>query len=253
MSLDVMPLDFALIWAATASLIAGITRGFSGFGGALIFVPLVSAAFGPEVAVPALLIVDTAMTAPIVTRALPRCTWGEVAPLGIGAVLTVPLGVALLKQMDPTTLRWCLSGLALALLALLVSGWRHSGQVRWWGSLVVGAAAGVFGGAAQMSGPVVVAYWLGSRHNATQVRLNLFGFFFIATLASALAYALGGLFTWQVLKLSLLLGPLYAAGLWLGSHAFARASDRHYRIAAYVVIGAAAFGSLPLFDALLRH
>ncbi|HEY9215782.1 MAG TPA: sulfite exporter TauE/SafE family protein, partial [Ancylobacter sp.] len=59
-----MPFDMALIWAVATALIAGVTRGFSGFGGALIFIPLVSAAFGPRVAAPSLLVIDTVLTLP---------------------------------------------------------------------------------------------------------------------------------------------------------------------------------------------
>ncbi|MBS7540187.1 sulfite exporter TauE/SafE family protein [Ancylobacter lacus] len=247
-----MSFDFALIWACVATLVAGITRGFSGFGGALIFVPLVSAAFGPQVAAPVLLLVDTVMTLPIVGRALRGCVWREVAPLAAGAVLTVPAGVALLRHIDPVALRWLLAAVAVALLALLMSGWRYGGRPRLWVTLAVGAVAGVFGGAAQMSGPPVVAYWLGGQQNPLQVRTNLFGFFAVATVASGTAYLASGMFTAEVLRLAVVLGPLYAAGVWLGSHAFSRAADHHYRIAAYVIIALAALASLPLLDPLLR-
>jgi uncharacterized membrane protein YfcA len=247
-----MSFDLALFWAAATALVAGVTRGFSGFGGALIFVPLVSAAFGPEVAVPVLLIIDSVMTAPITIRAFRECTWREVAPLAASAIIAVPFGVYLLNHVDPVLLRWAVAVLALGLLALLMSGWRHSGRPTLPATIGVGLVAGVFGGAAQMSGPAVVAYWLGGGHSAAQVRANLFGFFALATLASGTAYAWTGLFTLEVGRLSLILGPLYAIGLFAGAWAFRGASDAHYRKAAYTVIALAALASLPLFDGLLR-
>lgn len=247
-----MSFDLALVWAAVAAFIAGVTRGFSGFGGALIFMPLVSAAFGPEVAAPVLLVIDTVLTAPITIRAFRACTWHEVAPLAVGAIMTVPLGVYVLNHADPVTLRWILAMLAFGLVFLLMSGWRHSGRPKLATTLGVGLVAGTFGGAAQMSGPAVIAYWLGGGRPAAEVRANLFGFFALATVASALAYAASGLFTPEVGRLSLVLGPLYAVGLAAGARAFRGASDAHYRRAAYIVIGLAALASLPLFDGLLR-
>ncbi len=247
-----MPFDMALTWAVATALIAGVTRGFSGFGGALIFIPLVSAAFGPRVAAPSLLVIDTVLTLPIVIRALRACVWREVAPLAVGAVVAVPAGVAVLEYIDPLLLRWILAGLTFALLALLVSGWRHGGSHPLPVTLGVGAVAGLLGGAAQMSGPPVVAYWLGSGQPSSQVRANLFGFFALVTVATATAYTANGMMTWEVGHLVLILGPAYAIGLAVGSKAFKGASDAHFRIAAYWVIAFAAFVSLPLFDALLR-
>lgn len=246
-----MTLDPALIWACAAAVVAGTTRGFSGFGGALIFVPLVSAAFGPEVAAPVLLVVDSLFTAPMVGKALRQVVWRELAPLAVAAMVTAPLGVYALKHADPVALRWVLAGVALALLALLMSGWRYRGRPVLGISVLVGLVAGVFGGAAQMSGPAVVAYWLGGPTPAAQVRANLFGFFALATLSSAVAYAYAGLFTMEVGRLAVVLGPLYAIGLFGGAWAFRVASDAHYRLAAYAVIALAALASLPLFDGML--
>lgn len=248
-----MSLDPALVWAAAAALIAGITRGFSGFGAALIFVPLISAAYGPEVAAPLLLVIDTVLTLPIVVRAVRECVWRQIIPLAIGAVLTVPLGVAILGHVDPMALRWTLAALAVCLLVLMASGWRYSGRPRLPVTLAVGAIAGTLGGAAQMSGPPVVVYWLGGGLPAAQVRSNLFGFFAVMTLASAAAYWVNGLFTIEVGRLSLLLGPLYALGLVGGARAFVGASDVVYRRTAYAVIALSALASLPLFDSLLRQ
>lgn len=247
-----MSFDLALLWAAAAALVAGVTRGFSGFGGALIFVPLVSAAFGPGVAAPVLLTIDTVFTVPIAIRAFRACTWREVVPLAAGAVCAVPFGVYVLNHANPVLLRWALAMLALGLLALLISGWRHSGKPSLAATVGVGLLAGTFGGAAQMSGPAVVAYWLGGKHPVSQVRANLFCFFALVTVANIIAYTWSGLFTIEVGKLSLVLGPLYALGLLIGAMAFRSASDTHYRRAAYAVIALAALASLPLFDSVLR-
>ncbi|MDQ1197919.1 hypothetical protein [Agrobacterium sp. SORGH_AS 787] len=52
----------ALAFLVLVALSAGLARGFSGFGAALIFVPLASSVMGPQIAVPLLLVVDGVMT-----------------------------------------------------------------------------------------------------------------------------------------------------------------------------------------------
>ena len=46
---------------AGAAFLAGLARGFSGFGAALIFIPLASAIVGPRVASAVLLVVDAVL------------------------------------------------------------------------------------------------------------------------------------------------------------------------------------------------
>ncbi|QIB33383.1 sulfite exporter TauE/SafE family protein [Ancylobacter pratisalsi] len=245
-----MNLDPVLVGAIVTALVAGATRGFSGFGGALIFVPLVSAAYGPKISAPTLLVIDTALTLPFVVQAFRACVWKQVAPIAIGAFAGVPAGVFILKHTDPLVLRWALAGLSLSMLAPLILGWRHKGQHRLPSKLAIGTFAGVLGGAAQMSGPPVIAYWLGGGQPSALVRANLFAFFALATIASGVAYAAGGMLTLDVGRLALLLGPAYAAGLFLGGRAFRGATDSHFRLAAYWIIVVAVVLSLPVLDPL---
>ena len=247
-----MCFDAALVWAIATALVAGATRGFSGFGGALIFMPLVGAVFGPKVAAPTLLIIDTALTLPMVVRAMRACIWRQVAPLALGAVLAVPLGVWLLEHVDVLALRWAIAALAVALLALLVFGRGLRAPQGLPARLGIGALAGVLGGAAQLSGPPVVVYWLGTGQNAALVRANLFAFFALVTLASGTAYLTRGMVDAQVMTLSLILGPTYALGLIVGARGFRHASDLQFRLVAYAIIAVAALASVPLLDPILR-
>ncbi len=54
----------AFLVTVAAAVVAALVRGFAGFGAALIFVPVASAAYGPTVAAPTLLIVDFVLTLP---------------------------------------------------------------------------------------------------------------------------------------------------------------------------------------------
>src|SRR6202162_1665566 len=72
--------------------LAGLVRGFSGFGSALIYMPLISAVYGPTVAAPTLLLIDSICSLPFALHAMPQCNWREVAPVTIGGVVTLPIG-----------------------------------------------------------------------------------------------------------------------------------------------------------------
>ena len=61
--------DGAVLAAALVAALAGLARGFSGFGAALIFIPLGSALLGPRVAAPLLMLVDNVLAAPLIPAA----------------------------------------------------------------------------------------------------------------------------------------------------------------------------------------
>lgn len=242
------PAELAFVFLA--ALIAGMARGFSGFGGALIFVPLASAAVGPKIAPALLLVIDGIMTLGMLPEGWRRANRREVFTMLIGTVVGVPVGTILLTLLPSVALRWIISGIALGLLAFLITGWRYHGRPKTPLTIGVGALAGLFGGAAQMSGPPVVAYWLGGTIPALTVRANLILYFPLSSIISAISYTSGGLLTAEVLLISLLAGPGYGIGLFIGSKLFGAASDATFRRLCFLLIAMAAIIGLPLFDAL---
>jgi uncharacterized membrane protein YfcA len=240
----------ALVFVFCAAVVAGLARGFSGFGGALIFVPLAGAAVGPKIAPAVLLIIDGLMTLGMLPDGWRRANRREVGTMLIGALIGVPAGTALLAALPSAALRWLISGIALGLLLFLMSGWRYHGRPKTPLTIAVGALAGLFGGAAQLSGPPVVAYWLGGASAAITVRANLIVYFALATVISAVAYIVSGILTLEVLLISCIAGPGYGLGLFFGSSLFGRADEKTFRYLCFALIGLSAVVGLPLLDAL---
>jgi uncharacterized membrane protein YfcA len=102
----------ALSALAATALVAALARGFSGFGGALIFVPLASALVGPRTAAPLLLIVDGILTLGFIPHAWRLANKREVGAMALGATAGVPLGTWFLTSIDPTIIRWAIVVLA---------------------------------------------------------------------------------------------------------------------------------------------
>ena len=153
--------------------VAGLARGFSGFGAALIFIPAASALVGPAVAAPVLLVADGVLSLGFLPRAWALARRRDVALMAMGAVIGVPLGTFVLRHADPLLLRWLIAALASSMLLLLLSGWRYHGTPRAPITTIVGAIGGLFGGLAQMTGPPVVAYWLSGKETHGTMRASI--------------------------------------------------------------------------------
>lgn len=240
----------ALLLAITFA--ASLARGFSGFGAALIFIPLASALLGPKVAVPLLLVADGVMTAGMVPGAVRKADRRDVLTMAVGAFVGVPAGTWLLTTLDPLVLRWGIVALAALMLALLLSGWRYRGRPKPPLTILVGVISGFFSGAAQVGGPPVVAYWLGGTIPASTVRANIVFFFAITTALGAIGYVWSGLFTLQILLLALIIAPVYGFGAWAGSRMFGLASDQTFRRICLTMIALATVVSMPVLDGWLR-
>jgi uncharacterized protein len=240
-------------WAAVAiATLAGLVRGFSGFGSALIYIPLVAAVYAPRVAAVTLLLIDTFGAAPFTVRACARCTWREVLPIFIAAAIAVPFGTMALLIVDPTVLRWFMAILVLTLLGILVSGRRYHGRPSLPVTIGVGLFSGFGGGAVQIAGPAVIIYWLGTTNKVITVRDNLLVYFLLLDATLCVDYFVQGVFTPELVALALLLGIPFFVATGIGARFFHGASDLLYRRIAYAIIAIAALISLPLFDPWLR-
>lgn len=233
--------------ASVAAFAGALIRGFSGFGSGLVFMPIGAACLGPMTAAGVLYIIDTLLIIPFVFRAVPLVDWREVLPVGIGAALVAPLGVAALIALDPTLFRWGVSLAILAGVALLWAGVRYRGRTRIWLSLIVGAIAGFLSGLAQIPGPPIILYMLGRDASPVFMRANTIVIFMFATVVTGTTYVLRGIFTADVLARALVLLPLYAVGMFLGSRMFGWASPATYRSIAYASIVLAAVLALPVW------
>jgi hypothetical protein len=242
----------ALLFLIAAAFVAALARGFSGFGGALIFVPLASAAVGPQAAAPILLLIDGVAQLGLLKNAWRAANRREVAIMTLGALAGIPLGAAILTYMDATLLRWGIAALIVAMLALLMSGWRYRGQPTATTTVGVGFAAGILSGAVQAAGPPVIAYWLGGSSAAPTVRANIILFFFCTSVVAAVSYVAAGLLRLDALLLAALTAPAYALGMFLGARMFGLASEAMFRRICLGLIAAAALISLPALDGVLR-
>ena len=242
----------ALAFLAGSAFVAGLARGFSGFGAALIFMPLASTVISPKLASPLLLVIDLVLALGLIPKAWPKSNKRDVGLISLGALVGVPLGTVLLTRLDPIAVRWTLVAVGLPLVMILMSGWRYHGSPRAPLTIGTGATSGVLNGIAQVGGPPIVLYWLGGQSSADIVRANIISYFAISSCIGFVSYLAGGLLVPALIGLSLVTGPVYALGLYLGSHMFGLASDVTFRRVCYALIVISLTISLPVFDGVLR-
>lgn len=243
---------FTFAMLVTAALLGGLVRGFTGFGFAMVFVPIATMAVGPVAAAALIWLIDIPFAWALAARRFGHVTWREVFPLLIGAMICVPLGVWLLTHSDPVMARWAVAIAIVCGVTALASGWRYRGMPGTLLSLGVGGMAGVASGLAQLGGMPIAIFWLAAQNNdPRQTRDNLNGFFSVLPVVSGFFFWWAGMLTWTSLWQALPLCVPYGLGLLLGSVMFPIASEQTFRRLAYAVIALAALLAMPIIDPLL--
>lgn len=232
----------------SAALIGGIVRGFSGFGTALIFLPLASPFLGPFGAIIALTIMDIFGPLPNLRRAWASVDKADLARLLVGCAVILPVGLWLLTRSDPEVFRYLVSLISLSMLAALILGLRYRGRVGRGMVTSIGGAAGFLGGIAGIPGPAVILFYMSRPLPVAVIRatilLFLFAFDFLI-----LGYLTGmGRVTFATMAMGLMLAVPNMVGNWLGGWMFRPDREKLYRMIAYLVIAAAALSGLPLWS-----
>lgn len=159
--------DRRFVPALLIAMLAGLVRGFSGFGSALVYIPLIAALYDPRIAAVTILLIDFSAAAPLSWREFFRCEWRELAPISIAAAVALPFGAMALVLINPVALRWCIAALIFIFLVPLAFGWRYHGKPKLPITLGVGLLSGFGAGAVQIAAPPVLIYWLGSARRDT--------------------------------------------------------------------------------------
>lgn len=243
------PLD-AGGWAVVliAVVMAGLVRGFSGFGTAMIYLPLAGMVLDPFILITAMVVMDLIGPLPNVPRALRDGDMRQLAMLVGGMIVGLPFGVAFLLLIDPLTFRWLVSILIFLLLALLLAGARYHGPGG--PKLVIGAGflGGLAGGAVGIAGPPIILLYMASRARVSMVRANITLLLILTDVALLVAYGVSGKLLISGIMLGAVIALPYLLANVLGARAFDPGREGMYRSAAYVIIAVSAVLGLPLFS-----
>lgn len=237
-----------LWWLALAIVAAGLVRGFTGFGSGMIIMPAASSVLDPFSALAFLTVVEFCGPLPNLRDALRVGHRRDALRLLGGAALGLPLGLWALSMMEPVVFGWIVSIAVLALLALLITGWRYAGQVASRALFGVGSLGGVLGGVAGIPGPPVIMLYMASAKPIAVIRANFLLYLMGIDLMMLAIFFAMGLLDPLAIVVGLVLVPVYMVANMIGAWFFDPASERLFRTVAYLVIAVSAILGLPIWS-----
>ncbi|WP_323769895.1 sulfite exporter TauE/SafE family protein [Antarctobacter sp.] len=234
-------------WLIAAGFLGGLVRGFSGFGTAMVFLPVAAPILGPFGAILALTVMDIFGPLPNLRRAWTQVDKPDLWRLLAGCALALPVGLWVLTRVEPEVFRYAVSLVSLGMLAVLLLGMRYRGAVSRAMVAVIGAAAGLLGGLAGLPGPVVILFYMSRVLPVAVIRATILLFLFFFDLLIVGFMTGMGRVTLAGAALGVFLAVPNVVGNWLGGHLFRPDRERLYRAAAYLLIALAALSGLPVW------
>ncbi len=232
--------------AAVVAVFAGMVRGFSGFGAAMVMTPVFSALYGPAVGVALCLLLEIVVALPLLPRAVGMVNWRRIGLILAAAIVGAPLGNVVLTMAAPEPMRWAISAIVLAAVVMLASGWRYHGTPHTSATLTAGVSSGFLNGLAGMAGPPIVFYYLAGKESPTAVRANLTTYFVFVDVSAMTVFVARDLVGWSTFAQGAALAPAVIVGGLIGQQLFPLASEVFYRRLAMCLLVAVAVGSVLL-------
>lgn len=237
-----------LVWLLIAVCVAGLVRGFSGFGSAMIIMPVASSVLAPISALVFLTMTELFGPLPNLPGALRDGDRSDVLRLGSGAVMAMPPGILAVSRVNPDLFGWAVSCVVLVLLCLLLAGWRYRGRMT--PALIVGTGGlgGFLGGLVGLAGPPVIMLYMASTRPVATIRANFLLYLMTVDMLMIVTLAGFGLLQSDPMIAGLLLAVPYMLANVAGAALFRPRAEPVFRLVAYGIIAMSAIVGLPLWN-----
>ncbi|MCW8348375.1 sulfite exporter TauE/SafE family protein [Vibrio sp. ZSDZ65] len=227
-------MDTTLLFVSLIIALAGFTQGLTGFGSALVSVPLLSFIVGAQTAVPIAGIFGWLVTLPIVWKMRHSIQRQTGLILFAGSVPASFVGAKLLATMPS---HYILLTMGVVLVASSLHSLLSTKPLFKKTSIPVtvgaGFTSGVLGASVGESGPPVIAYTSMQPWTADQTKSTLAFFFMLQMIGANVSFWNEGLITAEVLSLVMSAMPAFIIGLtggMIGYHFLHKYKIDYHRI-----------------------
>lgn len=217
------------VWLVAIVFAAALLQAITGFGFALIVMPLATLALPLRTAVPLVAITGFTAYAVNLVRYREAVNWREVLRLAAASALGIPIGLWALSGVPESTITRVLGAVLVgygiySLAAPVLPRLRG----RWW-FVPVGVLAGCLGAAYNTPGPPVVVYGALRQWPKDEFRAVVQTLFFLNGILIVGSHLIAHNVTGQVWALYAWVAPALLVGLWAGARLDRKVDARLFR------------------------
>lgn len=229
-------------------LVSAVIMGLTGFGFALIVIPVFLLFMETKTVVILNIILGTLICIPIMWQARKHLIFGKIALLVISCIIGLPVGIYILSHVASPVMKLIIASVVVIFAILLGLGISYKFKKEWLGCIASGFIGGTLMTSIGLGGPPVIIFLINQGWEKNIFRANLNAFFILTGIAAFIALGASGTMTVTTITTSLILIPPLAIGLWIGLKLLPHVNPIwNKRISTIVLIAA---GLLGIADAL---
>lgn len=211
-------------------LISGFIHGLAGFGFGMVSMSLLPFFIDIKQANVLVTILALLTCLLIMWRMRHVVDFRKVLPIFFGAMVGIPIGVNLLKIMQPKILKIILGTILITFSIYSIFFKKENFRIikkRW--AFPIGIFGGIFNGLINMGGPPVIIYTHYQKWNKDDIKATLITYFAMCSTYKLGVLLLAKLVTWEIIEMSGIFFPIVALGAFLGAIWFDKVNKEQMR------------------------
>lgn len=219
-----------------ATFLGGITQGLTGFGFALVAVPIIVIFLSPKIVVPIVLMHAILINLIILLEARKWVDLKRIWPLIIAGIVGIPLGTYLLIVLDVSILKVFIGAVIIPFAMASFLGFKKQIKNEKLAFAPVGFISGVLSASTTLAGPPVILFFVNQGVEKQTFRANLVAYFTVLSLATVFAFVLGGVITKVAINYAIWFLPATILGAIIGIKLTHKVNEKLFRNIALVIV-----------------
>ena len=216
--------------------LSSIIQGLTGFGFALVSVPIMMFILSPKVVVPIVIIHSLVINLIILFEARKWVNLKRIWPLMIAGAAGIPIGTYLLIVLNASILKIFIGSVIIPFAITSLVGFKKPIRSEKLAFAPVGVTSGLLASSTSLAGPPVILFFANQGIEKQTFRANLVAYFIVLGLAAILAFVIGGVITTEVINYALWLLPSTILGVMTGIKLVPRVSEKLFRNIALILV-----------------
>ena len=223
--------------------IASVIRGFNGFGFSAICISGFSFILPAIEIVPIILALEVVISIFMVPYIWNKIDWRFVFKILLGIIIGSPIGLYLLKYLNPQTTHLSVCLLVIFFSILLMKGFSNQKINNNYGKFFTGIVSGTLNGLTTLGGMPVALFLLVTSIQPAVIRGSLAALFFLTDIYAFVLSFFAGIVDMTTIYRALPLIIILPIGVYIGDKFFVKSKEETYRkVVFYFLIFISVFG-----------
>ena len=224
-------------------LIASIIRGFNGFGFSAICISGFSLILPAIEIVPIIIALEVIISIFMVPYIWNKIDWKFVFKMLMGIIVGSPIGLYLLRHLNPQTIHLSVCLLIIFFSILLMKGYSNQKVNNNYGKFFTGIVSGTLNGLTTLGGMPVALFLLITSIQPAVIRGSLAALFFLTDIYAFILSYFAGIVDLTTIYRVIPLIVILPIGVFIGNKFFVRSKEETYRkVVFYFLIFISIFG-----------